>query len=86
MGTPRRPRHTKTILLIPKALLLLFRSEIREDVIRIIDADPRVELISQNIFIADHAIRIDVDLNYILLNTSDVLYLDYIDEIQDPDI
>lgn len=56
--------------------------EIRQDISRIVNADPRVEALGVDIFIMDHVIRIEISLNYVLLNTQDILYLEYIDDIK----
>ena len=56
--------------------------DIRQDIEKIVRADPRVEMIDMEVFMMDHVIRVEVSLNYVLLNTEDVLYLEYIDDIQ----
>ena len=56
--------------------------EIRDDVIRIIDADPRVDHLKTTVIYMDHTIRLEIDLKYVLLNDSDILYLEYIREIE----
>jgi len=56
--------------------------EIREDVIRIIDADPRVEHLYTTIIYMDHTIRIEINLKYLILNSEDILYLEYVREIE----
>ena len=56
--------------------------DIRQDIEKIVRSDPRVEIIDMQIFMMDHVIRVEVSLNYVLLNTEDVLYLEYIDDIQ----
>jgi phage baseplate assembly protein W len=56
--------------------------EIRDDVIRIIDADPRVDHLGTTVVYMDHTIRIEIDLKYVLLNDSDILYLEYTREIE----
>ncbi len=56
--------------------------EIREDVLRIIDTDPRVDHLRTTIIYMDHTIRLEIDLKYVLLNDSDILYLEYIREIE----
>ncbi len=56
--------------------------EIREDVIRIIDADPRVEHLYTTIIYMDHTIRIEINLKYLILNNEDILYLEYVKEIE----
>jgi len=56
--------------------------EIREDVERIIDSDPRVDHLKTTIIFMDHTIRIEIDIKYVLLNDSDILYLEYTREIE----
>ncbi len=51
--------------------------EIRDDVESIIDSDPRVDHLKTTIIFMDHTIRIEIDLKYVLLNDSDILYLEY---------
>lgn len=50
---------------------------IREDVTRIIGRDPRVELVNLDLFELDHTIRAEVTLNYVQVNSTEVLYLSY---------
>ena len=56
--------------------------DIRDDVIRIIDADPRVDHLYTTIIHMDHTIRIEINLKFVLLNNSDILYLEYNREIE----
>ena len=56
--------------------------EIRDDVIRIIDGDPRVDHLYTTVIYMDHTIRIEINLKYVLLNNEDVLYLEYTREIE----
>lgn len=56
--------------------------EIRDDVDRIIESDPRVDLINTTIIYMDHTIRLEIALRYALLNDSDTLYLEYTREIE----
>ena len=56
--------------------------EIRDDVERIIDSDPRVDHLKTTIIFMDHTIRIEIDIKYVLLNDSDILYLEYTREIE----
>jgi phage baseplate assembly protein W len=56
--------------------------DIRDDVIRIIDADPRVEHLYTTIIHMDHTIRIEINLKFVVLNNSDILYLEYNREIE----
>lgn len=56
--------------------------EIRDDVIRIIDGEPRVDHLNTTIIYMDHTIRLEIDLKYVILNDSDILYLEYTREIE----
>ena len=56
--------------------------EIRDDVIRIVDADPRVEHLYTTVIYMDHTIRIEINLKSVLLNNEDILYLEYNREIE----
>ena len=56
--------------------------EIREDVIRIVAGDPRVEHLYTTVVYMDHTIRIEINLKFVLLNNSDILYLEYNREIE----
>ena len=56
--------------------------EIREDVLRIIDADPRVEHLYTTVIYMDNTIRIEINLKYLILNNEDVLFLEYTREIE----
>lgn len=56
--------------------------EIREDVERIIAKDQRVELVDVSIFTLDHSVRIEVELNYVILNSRDTLFLEFSTEEQ----
>lgn len=55
--------------------------QIREDVRKIIDRDPRVELLDTSIATMDHTINIRIDLRYTLSNNVDQLYLTYTRDI-----
>mgnify|MGYP003135129435 FL=1 len=56
--------------------------EIKEDIQRIIDKEQRVELVNIDIFTADHSIRAEVELEYVILKSKDVLYLEFSREEQ----
>ena len=56
--------------------------EIRDDVIRIIDGEPRVDHLNTTIIYMDHTIRLEINLKYVILNDSDILYLEYTREIE----
>lgn len=54
---------------------------IREDVLKIIDRDPRVEHIKTEVYILDHTIRIEIDLRYVNVRDVDTLYVEYTRDI-----
>ena len=56
--------------------------EIRDDVLRIVDADPRVEHLYTTVIYMDNTIRIEINLKYLILNNEDVLFLEYTREIE----
>jgi phage baseplate assembly protein W len=56
----------------------LTRSEIEEDVKRIIDADPRVRHLETVMFYVDQALRIEVTIQYVETGDQDALYLEYV--------
>jgi len=58
----------------------LSEHDIRADVERIINADPRVTLIDAVVIAAEHTIRIDVTINFVQYQSSDILYLEYVRE------
>jgi len=51
--------------------------EVKEDIKRIIDKDQRVTLVDIKLFDSDNALRAEVELNYVLLNSKDTLYLEF---------
>jgi len=54
------------------------QQEIEEDVKRITSRDPRVNLINTQIYVLDHAIRVDIDLAFLSTGNEDSLYLTFI--------
>ncbi len=56
----------------------LTRSEIEEDVKRIIDADPRVRHLETVMFYVDQALRVEVTIQYVETGDQDALYLEYV--------
>ncbi len=56
----------------------LTRTEIEEDVKRIIDADPRVRHLETVMFYVDQALRIEVTIQYVETGDQDALYLEYV--------
>ena len=59
---------------------LYTEEEIKDDIKRIVEKDPRVEFINTTIFVIDHTIRAEVELRYKVLNTADTLYLTFTNE------
>jgi len=53
---------------------------VKEDIERIIDSDPRVELNDINLLIGEQSIRAEVTISYKLLNSEETLYIDYISQ------
>jgi hypothetical protein len=51
--------------------------EIREDIERIIAKEPRVKLNGITLYESDHAIRAEISLTYLMLNSSDTLYVEF---------
>lgn len=51
---------------------------IKEDILRIVKSDPRVEFVSTKLLILDHTIQAEVQIKYKLLNSSDTLFLEYV--------
>lgn len=56
---------------------------VKEDIERIIQKDPRVELLKAQVFVLDHSILAEVDLRFVPLNNVDKLYLEYIRDINE---
>ena len=56
--------------------------EIRDDIIRICDKDPRVEVKDIIIFSADHTVRAEVILKYVQTRNEDILYLEFIGDTE----
>lgn len=51
---------------------------IKEDILRIVKSDPRVEFLSTKLLVLDHTIQAEVQIKYKLLNSSDTLFLEYV--------
>ena len=49
----------------------------KEDIIRIIDKEPRAEHVNTILYISDHTIRAEVVINFLLLNLEETLYLEF---------
>lgn len=56
---------------------------VKEDIERIIDTDPRVDLKDTSIFVLDHTIRAEVTLTYRGINDEDILYLEFVNKVLD---
>ena len=56
--------------------------EIRDDITRICDKDPRVEVKDILIFTADHTVRAEVILKYVQTNKEDILFLEFISDTE----
>ena len=55
-------------------------SDIKEDVERIIESDSRVNLDDIRVLVEDQTVRCEVDITFNILNSSDTLYLEFINE------
>lgn len=53
---------------------------VKEDIERIIDSDPRVTLSDINILVGDHSIRAEVKVDFVMLDSTETLYLDYVSQ------
>jgi hypothetical protein len=56
--------------------------EIKDDIIRIVEKESRVDLINVSVFSDAHTVRAEVELRYVILNSEDTLYLEFKDEQQ----
>jgi phage baseplate assembly protein W len=56
--------------------------EIKDDIIRIVEKESRVDLINVSVFSYAHTVRAEVELRYVILNSEDTLYLEFKDEQQ----
>ena len=56
--------------------------EIRDDIERICDKDPRVVVKDILIYSADHTIRAEVILKYVQTNNEDILFLEFIGDTE----
>lgn len=80
---PMRPEYGSIIwdlLMNPDDLST--EKEIREDVLRIVDGDPRVDHLYTTVIYMDHTIRIEINLKYVILNNEDILFLEYTRDIE----
>lgn len=53
---------------------------IKEDIEKIIESDPRVRLSDINIIVGDHSIQAEVKIEYVMLDSTETLYLDYVSQ------
>jgi phage baseplate assembly protein W len=53
---------------------------VKEDIERIIDGEPRATLDNINILIGDHSIRAEVTISYVMLSSSETLFVEYISQ------
>jgi phage baseplate assembly protein W len=51
---------------------------IKEDIERIVNSDPRVQFQETILTILDHTIQAEVKIRYVLLNSDDSLFLEYV--------
>ena len=56
--------------------------EIRDDIERICNKDPRVKVKDILIFTADHTVRAEVILKYVQTNNEDILFLEFIGDTE----
>ena len=56
--------------------------EIRDDIERICDKDPRVVVKDILIYTADHTVRAEVILKYVQTNNEDILFLEFIGDTE----
>tara|TARA_B100001057_G_scaffold308987_2_gene309054 strand:- start:5788 stop:6159 length:372 start_codon:yes stop_codon:yes gene_type:complete len=56
--------------------------EIREDIQRICDKDPRVKVLDIILYTADHTVRAEVQLKYVQSNTEDILFLEFVNKLE----
>lgn len=61
----------------------LLEDDIKADIERIIDTDPRVELINITLFTLDHTVRAEINLRYKGINDEDVLYVEFVGKALD---
>lgn len=53
------------------------RDRIDTDMRRIVDRDPRVEILALDIYVLDHTIRVEMRLSFQDLDNEDILYLNF---------
>jgi phage baseplate assembly protein W len=51
--------------------------EIIDDVERIIKKEPRVQLLNTKVLFLDHVVRVDITLQYVMLDSVETLYLEF---------
>lgn len=57
--------------------------EVKDDIRRIINKEPRVSLLDIKLYSLDHALRAEIALRYEVLESEDVLYVEFKRENQD---
>lgn len=55
----------------------MLQEEIKEDIQRIVDLDPRVELENTILYINDQTIRAEVSVKYYNIDQADILYIEF---------
>ena len=56
---------------------LFTEEEIRDDILRIVEKEPRVNFLDMNVYSLDQTIRIELFLSFVLLESEEVLYLNF---------
>jgi|TARA_B110000971_G_C20038438_1_gene515952 phage baseplate assembly protein W len=51
--------------------------EIKLDIERIIAKESRVQLVDITLFSSDHSVRAEIELNYIILNSAETLFVEF---------
>lgn len=73
-----RPNFGSDIFdLLMEPLDEITKQDVVSDVRRIVDREPRVELVNINITEIDQVLRVDVVLNFLLLDVTDTLRIEY---------
>ena len=52
-------------------------AQLKEDIKRIIDRDPRIEHLKTTLYVLDHTIRAEIDIKFVTTGGADKLYLEY---------
>lgn len=51
--------------------------QVKQDVLKIIDRDPRVQHLRTTVYILEHTLRVEIDIRFIPTDSAEVLYLEY---------